>query len=361
MPAISPADGPVAVTGASGYIGSWTVRDLLEQGYRVRACVRDRSRADKVTHLLAMGEDPALRGRLELCEADLGRPGSYDEPFAGCVAVFHIGAAIGFNRETPREVYDGCHTEVRHVIDSAVKAGSVQRFVFTSSFAAVAHPRPEGYVFTERNWCDDNRDDDPRWGPDRIDEDRDVAYAMAKAATERLLYGTAADDGRFEAVGILPIHVIGPLMAANHDQPGSWQQGIKRMLCGYAKVIPRPGNRMLWNIVDVRDVARAHRLAAERPGVANGSRYILSAADRSGEMFTWQLAGRLAELFPYVPRVTGEEMVGGRPAQRTYDAPRAYCLLARQELGLVPHTVDDTLRATGDSCFRLGLIAFQDT
>lgn len=41
LTAIPPADGPVAVTGASGYIGSWTVRDLLEHGYGVRACVRD--------------------------------------------------------------------------------------------------------------------------------------------------------------------------------------------------------------------------------------------------------------------------------------------------------------------------------
>ena len=34
--AISPSDGPVAVTGASGYIGSWIVHDLMEQGYSVR-------------------------------------------------------------------------------------------------------------------------------------------------------------------------------------------------------------------------------------------------------------------------------------------------------------------------------------
>ena len=41
MSVISSSDGPVAVTGASGYIGSWIVRDLVDQGYQVRACVRD--------------------------------------------------------------------------------------------------------------------------------------------------------------------------------------------------------------------------------------------------------------------------------------------------------------------------------
>ena len=44
------------------------------------------------------------------------------------------------------------------------------------------------------------------------------------------------------------------------------------------------------------------------------------------------------------------------PARRTYDSPRAYCLLARHELGLDTHTVDDTIRATGDSYARLGLL-----
>src|ERR1035437_303925 len=153
--AISPASGPVAVTGASGYIGSWTVRDLVEQGYHVRACVRDVSKPEKVAHLTAMDE-LGLRGTVELAEGDLGRPGSYDEAFRGCAAVFHVGAAIGFNREAPREVFDSCFTEVQHVIDSARKSGSLRRFVFTSSFAAVAHPRPAGYVFTERDWCTDN-------------------------------------------------------------------------------------------------------------------------------------------------------------------------------------------------------------
>jgi nucleoside-diphosphate-sugar epimerase len=33
MSAKSPAAGPIAVTGASGYIGSWIVYDLMEAGY----------------------------------------------------------------------------------------------------------------------------------------------------------------------------------------------------------------------------------------------------------------------------------------------------------------------------------------
>ena len=54
--------------------------------------------------------------------------------------------------------------------------------------------------------------------------------------------------------------------------------------------------------------------------------------------------------------IGGEEMDGARPAQDTHDAPRSYCLLAMQELGLVPHAADDTIRATIDSYYRLGLI-----
>jgi nucleoside-diphosphate-sugar epimerase len=35
------AKGPVVVTGASGFVGSWLVMKLLQAGYTVRATVRD--------------------------------------------------------------------------------------------------------------------------------------------------------------------------------------------------------------------------------------------------------------------------------------------------------------------------------
>ena len=113
---------------------------------------------------------------------------------------------------------------------------------------------------------------------------------------------------------------------------------------------------MLWNCVDVRDVARAHRLCMETTVGSNGSRYILSAADRSGELFTWQLQALLQSLFPAVGDIGGEPMDGDTPAKPTYDAPRAYCLLAKQELGLETFDLETTVRDTVDSYYAVGLL-----
>ena len=353
--AISPATGPVAVTGSSGYIGSWIVQDLAEQGYEVHACVRDKSNSRKVDHLVAMN-DSDIRGNVTLYEGDIFDHGSYDAAFDGCCAVIHAGATVGYNRETPQQVYDGCFTEVTHVLESARKSGSLQRFIFTSSFAAVGHACADGYVFTEQDWCDQGSDEErSRSAESQIPHNRDIAYALAKANTERMLYNAAEEDGTFDAMSILPLHVIGPIMCANHDQGWSWQNCIRYMLEGQPYKKSR-GGRMLWNNVDVRDTARAHRLCAESTVATNGSRYILSASDRSGELFTWQLQARLKELFPHVKDIGGEEMSDGRPAHRTRDVPRSYCLLAVEELGLEPYSIDETLRATGDSYFACGIL-----
>jgi nucleoside-diphosphate-sugar epimerase len=233
--------------------------------------------------------------------------------------------------------------------------------VFTSSFAAIAHPRPEGYIFTEEDWCGDNVEAyKGAWTEENISKNRDIAYAMAKANTEKMIYKKAEDDGNFEAISINPLHVIGPLMTENHNQFFSWQFFIWQLLKGNnfghwdGKQIR--GDRMLWNMVDVRDVAKAHRLAAESNIAKNGSRYILSATDCSGEKFTWQLQAKLMELFPDIENIGGEMMDNGKPIKDTYDSPRSYCIKAIDELGLSTYSIEDTLKDTGNSYIKIGLL-----
>ena len=297
-----------------------------------------------------------LRGNVEIREGELFSPGSYDAPFSECAAVIHTGAPQGYNKETPQQTYDGCFIRTHHVLNSVLKAGSIKRFVYTSSFAAVTYPCEEGYVFTEQDWADEHTGKfGDMWNKDNIPTHRHIAYKMAKCGSERLLYKAAEEDGNFETMGILPAYVIGPVMCANHDQGESFQNWIKRMLQGnqYGKV---PNGRMQWTICDVRDVARSHRLCIESTRSDNGSRYINGPVDLDGVLFTWQLREKMHALLPQIKNIGGEEMVDDLPAKQTPDKQRAFGFLAQQELGLTPYRVEDTIRDTANSYFRIGLL-----
>ena len=63
MPAVTSSNGPVAVTGASGYIGAHTIISLLQRGYEVRACVTDLNNPDKTEFLKKMNTNTMGRSR----------------------------------------------------------------------------------------------------------------------------------------------------------------------------------------------------------------------------------------------------------------------------------------------------------
>lgn len=354
MPAVKPADGPVAVTGASGFIGSHTVMALMKRGYDVHACVREKSNPDKTAFLLDMNEN--FPGSLTLYEANLLQDGSYDEAFRDCSAVLHVGTAMGYGgANKPQQVYDGAVKGTRNILESISKAGTVRRLVYTSSFAAISHPAPPGYMFTESDWASDNRDKDPNWNLDNLNDKGEVGYAMAKVECEHMVNRAAEASGVFDSISVCPIVVLGPLLSPVHELVYSWQWYLGRMLAG--KPVAR-GWQHLWNCVDVRDVAEAEVLIAESDVCGNASRYQLSATDASGELTARELQQHLQRLFPDIE-------VGGPPPEydamiekhgQPYDAPRARCDRARAELGLQTHAIEDTLRTTGETMIALGLV-----
>ena len=342
---IGPQDGPVAVTGSAGYIGSHIVKDLVEHGYTVRACVRDAQNLANTAHLNAM--NATGEGSVTLHTCDLTVPGAYDEAFTDCVAVFHAAAEMGnLVGSTPQKVYDGGLTATRLLLDSLKKAGTVRRLVYTSSFAAVGHPAPEGHVYTEDSWADMNQDqrrEGSAWDMETVSRNREVAYAMTKVETERYVYAEAAAHG-FEAFGVCPCHVIGPLLSASHQRPWAWQTRIGDMLEGYGHP------RMYWNIVDVRDVAAAERLIIECPDNANGDRYNLVAADESGLMPQDAVQATLRRLYPGIG-IGGNYRDG--PSRR---GPVAFLEKVVTQLGLEPKSAEEAIRDNADSLLAWGLV-----
>jgi len=355
MPPVTSSDGPVAETGASGYIGSHVVVALMKRGYTIHACVTDPNNPDKTEHLLTLnGGD--YSGYLELFTANLLEMGSYDIPFADCSAVLHAGTPMAYGgANNPRQVYDGAVNGTKNVLNSVKKVGTVKRFIYTSSFSAIHHPMSSGYIYTEKDWASDNREGDPNWTPNRIDKDGEMAYAMAKVETERMANHFAEEDGRFDVISVCPINVLGPLLSRVHERVYSWQWWLGRMLAG--KTCQRAW-KSLWNIVDVRDVGESQALMIESDVCKNGWRYQLSATDESGELDVLQLQAHLQKLFPQID-------VGGPPDKihqiiekygKVYQAPLAHCDRVREELGLETHAINDTLHETGQTMIDLGLV-----
>ena len=150
MPAVTSSSGPVAVTGASGDIGAHTIISLLQRGYEVRACVTDLSSPNKTEFLKRLNDQ--YDGSITLHQANLLEAGSYDDVFAECSAVLHVGQPMGYaGNNNPQEVYDGSVRGITNITGSINKVGTVKRHVYTSSFAAIGHPAAPVHKFTE---CD---------------------------------------------------------------------------------------------------------------------------------------------------------------------------------------------------------------
>ncbi|HUZ12029.1 MAG TPA: NAD-dependent epimerase/dehydratase family protein [Caulobacteraceae bacterium] len=288
-----PKRGTVAVTGAAGFLGGWVVRALLDEGYRVRACVRD---ADDPARTGFLAQMPGhASGRLTLHSADLDRAGCFDEIFKGCHGVAHVSHVSNYDDQ------DYVAKVCGHVIASVEASRSVTRVVVTSSVAAVISEmdlqevvrRP---VFNEDRYPDET---DPRRTPQR-----GQGYSMAKLVAERAFAEAAARHGGWDAITCCPGDNVGPIQSAHQKDAGPWQHIIEGMLTGR---YPQTGAYRPWMTVDVRDDARCHVGLLQSAAVRNGERYIAWSTDtRNAEDICADIDRLLPELRHDAPAITDE-------------------------------------------------------
>lgn len=142
-------DEPVLVTGASGFIASHIVKQLLASGYRVRGTVRDPAKAAAEGHLTGL---PGAVERLELVQADLLAPHAFDEPADGCEYVIHTASPYVIDVDDPqRDLVDPAVKGTTSILESCLGAGGIQRVVLTSSMAAITD-QADGHLNTEDDW-----------------------------------------------------------------------------------------------------------------------------------------------------------------------------------------------------------------
>eukprot|EP00927_Polykrikos_kofoidii_P049081 TRINITY_DN43212_c0_g1_i1.p1 TRINITY_DN43212_c0_g1~~TRINITY_DN43212_c0_g1_i1.p1 ORF type:complete len:327 (+),score=51.71 TRINITY_DN43212_c0_g1_i1:111-1091(+) len=278
----APAPGSlICVTGATGFIASHVVAQLLERGYRVRGTVRNPNDAAKNEHLRQL---PGAAERLTLVEADLLASNSFDDAVDGCEAVIHTATPVKFGaRDGENEIFKPGLEGLEKVLDSVAKTPSVTTFVLTSSMAAVA-PQPEPPLKSEDHWSDgEAQKASGNW------------YGACKTFQERRVQ-ERLDSGAnvFRFVAICPTMVWGPLLQSNVNDT----MQLLAMLAkgeGPMGIVGGKARNGCMSFVDVRDTAALHIAGMEKPEACG--RYMCVV-----ESLHWNdIASLLADLHPIPP------------------------------------------------------------
>jgi dihydroflavonol-4-reductase len=242
------------VTGATGFIGGNLVRELLKQGYQVRALVRKGSSQRNIGSL-----------DVDVVLGDLRDRDSLEKALEGCDVLFHVAAAYTFWCPDPKVVYETNVKGTENIL-AAARDKRIKKVIYTSTESTIGIA--DGCLGTEA-----------------MEASLDCLpghYKKSKYLAEKLALKMCQQG--------LPLVVVNPTMPV-----GSWD--IKPTPTGQVIVdflnckMPACVNTGL-NVVDVNDVARGHILALEKGRL--GERYILGNRNLT-----------LREILAILERITG--------------------------------------------------------
>lgn len=324
------------VTGAGGFIGSNVVRELLTEGVHVRALVRP---GENLKNLEGLD--------VEHIEGDVLNPGDLRKALQGCDTLFHLAAIYKVWVPEPRHIYEVNIRGSNYMLTVARDAG-IEKIVFTSSIAAVGLEPGEKAATEETPF---------NWFRHKID------YVLTKYISEM----NALDMARFG----LPVVIVNPAFPFG---PGD--------------ITPTPSGKIIVDVVngnfpgyidagimvvDVRDVARGHVLAAKKGRV--GEKYILGNQNITIKELA-EMVAREAGIKIRLRKLPKTLMFGyGWAAERIADTithrepvltyataqtSAKFCYFdnskARSELGLTFRPVDETIRDSITWFRKIGMI-----
>jgi dihydroflavonol-4-reductase len=308
------------VTGATGFVGSHVVRQLLAKGDTVRVLVRPASSMRALESL-----------DVQVAQGDVRDASAVRQAARGVKRIYHVAADYRLWAKDPLEIYETNVRGTRNVLD-AIHAG-MDRVVYTSTVATIAV----------------RRDQLPDETTEASLDEMIGHYKRSKLMAEHLVLDAAARG--------LPVVIVNPTTPVG---PGDWRPTptgqvivdfLRRRLPAYVQTG--------LNVVPVEDVARGHLLAAEHGRI--GERYLLGGRNMtlhdildtlsvySGERspricLPWRVAMVIGYIDQIVARLFGREpripLDGVRMSRH---AMWADCTKAERELGFRPGSAEAAL------------------
>jgi dihydroflavonol-4-reductase len=310
------------VIGASGFLGSHVVRQLVAAGEDVRVMLRRTSSTRGIDDLA-----------VERCYGDVFDDATLRAAMTGCDVVYYCVVDARMWLRDPAPLFRTNVEGLRHVLDAALEAG-MGKFVFTSSTGTLA-------VSKHRPVTEDDPQNWTEGGP----------YIESRVAAEDLVMQYARDKG-LPAVALCVSTTYGP---------GDWAPTPHGSLVARVAAGQFPFYLGFSSeVVGIEDAARAMLLAAEKG--RDGHRYIISDRYMSTRELHDIVARAVGRRPPRIPIPLPVLRAGARLndlAARLLrrDLPFAYVGIrmaelmspldhgkAERELGWTPEPVEESIR-----------------
>ncbi len=240
----------IFVTGATGFIGTKLVNELVRQGHKVHALTRAASNLDGLTHKC-----------IKLVQGDIMNCESLIAGMKDCTYVFHLAAYAKNWARNKKIFYDHNVQAMQNVFDAAKQVG-IQRVVWTSTIVSFG-PTAPGVIGDETM--------------PRITSKYYTEYEETKAIAEKEALKMATEG--FPVVIVNPTRVYGP---GKLTEGNSVSLMIDQYDRGLVPILLNHGVN-IGNYVLVDDLVRGHILAMEKGRI--GERYIIGGENASLKNF----------------------------------------------------------------------------
>ena len=135
--------GMVLVTGGTGFLGSYIIKQLVEKGYAVRAI----RRSNKLPFWIAK----EIFDNVEWVDADVLDVVALQDAMEGIDTIIHSAAVVSFVTKDRKNMYQVNVEGTANVVNMALEK-KVRRLVHISSVAALGRTAHGGHVNEEKKW-----------------------------------------------------------------------------------------------------------------------------------------------------------------------------------------------------------------
>lgn len=302
------------VMGGAGYIGSHTVRHLLDKGYEV-----------VVADNLIYGHREAVDQRATFVHADLSDVYSLERLFQNhkIEAVIHFAAFayVGESVVDPQKYYKNNVIGTLNLLNTML-SHQVKKIVFSSTCATYGEPQ-----YTPINEVHPQNPINPygrsKLMIEQIFADYEKAYGLQHIALRYFNAAGCAKDGKIGESHTPETHLIPLVLRAIKDN----QNVVKVFGTDY----DTPDGTCIRDYIHVEDLATAHRLALEKLGAYNGCLNLGTGIGTS-----------VKEIIAAAEAVTGKKCPVEYAPRRAGDPARLFAdnAKAKQILGWQPQYTD---------------------